>query len=79
YQFILMDIQMPEMDGIESAKLIRKTLGPKTPPIIALTAKSSEKDQELAYQAGITGYLTKPLNKEKLESALRNLFADTGA
>ncbi|NOU60670.1 ABC transporter substrate-binding protein [Marinifilum caeruleilacunae] len=61
---ILMDIQMPEMNGIEATKEIRKIL-PST-PIIAQTAYASENDRELALSAGCDEFFSKPLNSDKL-------------
>ncbi len=68
---ILMDIMMPEMDGYDTMKHIRKITKYKDIPIIALTAKTMRGDREKCIQAGATEYLSKPLNKEKLFSVLR--------
>lgn len=65
---ILMDIKMPEMDGLEATKLIREQS--KTIPIIALTAFAYESDKKEALEAGCTDFLTKPFSK----SALINLL-----
>lgn len=61
---ILMDIQMPEMNGIDATKEIRKILD--STPIIAQTAYASETDRELALSAGCNDFFSKPLNSEKL-------------
>ena len=63
YYAILMDIRMPVMDGLEATYAIRsagKTDSAKI-PILAMTANAFDEDRVQAYQAGMTGYLTKPL------------------
>ncbi len=72
YDVILMDLQMPEMDGLEATSLIRerdKKLGVHT-PIVALTAHALPEHEVSCRAAGMNGYLTKPLNKEKLYEQL---------
>ncbi|MEM9158818.1 MAG: ATP-binding protein, partial [Verrucomicrobiota bacterium] len=76
YLFILMDIQMPEMDGLDATRKIIQDLGESAPPIIAVTAKTSDKDKKLALDAGICLYLTKPLDKRKLTNAINQVMAD---
>jgi len=68
---ILMDIMMPEMDGYEAIKRIRKKLKFSKIPIIALTAKTMRGDRQKCIDAGATEYLSKPLNISKLTSMLR--------
>ena len=65
---ILMDIKMPEMDGIEATKEIRKFN--KTVPIIAQTAYAFSGDEEKALQAGCNDYIAKPVNSANLFSVL---------
>lgn len=72
YRAILMDIQMPEMDGIECAKRIIKENGDATPPILALTAKSSDLDRRVTLEAGMCDFLTKPLERAKLKEAIQH-------
>lgn len=67
---IFMDVQMPEMDGIEAAQLIRKTLGPSRPYIIALTAEAMKGDAEKCLDAGMNDYLSKPFKPRDLDLAL---------
>ena len=64
YDLILMDIQMPVMDGYETTRNIR--LLDTDIPIIALTASSSLSNQDIAFQVGMTDYLTKPFNPKEL-------------
>lgn len=70
YDLILMDMQMPEMDGLEATKTIRELMG-EPPFIIALTANAMEEDREQCIQAGMQDYLTKPLKLEDLKSLLK--------
>lgn len=65
FDIILMDIQMPEMDGIEATKIIREKLNLKI-PIIALTANAFKSEIEKCYQAGIDDYVTKPFEENIL-------------
>jgi CheY-like chemotaxis protein len=78
YDLILMDIQMPELDGIEAAKRIRAheagEPGRRT-PILALTANALVEDRYACFEAGMDGFLIKPLDREKLEEALADLAA----
>ena len=70
YDLILLDIQMPEMDGFQAAAEIRRCLGPvQHPPIIAMTTRQWPPDRHLA--AGIDDYLPKPLRLEELSGILR--------
>lgn len=73
YAFVLMDIQMPEMDGYEATSIIREAeeVSGKHIPIIALTASALEKDRELCLQAGMDDYVSKPVDKEDLIRALK--------
>jgi len=78
YDLVLMDIQMPQLDGIEAAKHIRKheaeQPGART-PILALTANTLVEDRYACFEAGMDGFLIKPLDREKLEEALSGLAA----
>ncbi len=73
FDLILMDCQMPEMDGYEATRRIRKdfTLKQYDIPIVALTANAIKGDEEKCIQAGMTGYLSKPVYLKDLESVLR--------
>jgi CheY-like chemotaxis protein len=71
FDLILMDIQMPEMDGVESSRLIRRELGDKCPYLVALTAEALEGDRERLLAFGFDAYLSKPLAPEGLQTVLR--------
>ncbi|MEA3445486.1 MAG: response regulator [Bacteroidota bacterium] len=69
--FVLLDIMMPEMDGYETLKEIRKKVAYKNLPIIAITAKAMKGDKEKCLEAGANDYLTKPVDVDKLLSIMR--------
>ncbi len=75
YSVILMDIQMPFMDGYEATKRIRalKRDDAKVIPIIAMTADAFEDARQRAYDAGVDDYLTKPLNPKELKRRLLDI------
>ncbi len=65
YDLILMDVQMPEMDGLEATRKIR-TLSEKQPLIIAMTANAMQGDREMCLKAGMDDYISKPVNLDEL-------------
>jgi CheY-like chemotaxis protein len=67
---ILMDTMMPEMDGLEAIKAIRRMPGFQSLPIISLTAKAMKGDREKCLEAGASDYITKPVAPEKLLSLM---------
>jgi PAS domain S-box-containing protein len=79
YDVILMDVQMPEMDGLEATRLIRERYtGPRRPWIIAMTANAMDIDQKNCFEAGMDGYLSKPVRIEALEAELTRSSENIG-
>ena len=68
---VLMDIMMPEMDGMETIREIRKSQHLKDLPIVAVTAKAMKGDREKCIEAGAWDYLSKPVNTEQMMAVLR--------
>ncbi len=65
YDLIFMDVQMPEMDGIEATKKIRQR-GFETVPIVALTASALPEDRDICLRAGMNDYLSKPISQDQV-------------
>lgn len=69
---ILMDIQLPLIDGYEATRRIKANLETKTIPIIAVTSFALSGDDTMAYEAGCAAYVTKPFSPRHLLSTIRN-------
>jgi CheY-like chemotaxis protein len=67
-ELVLMDMQMPEMDGLDATRAIRQTRLARQPHIIALTANAFEEDRERCQQAGMDDFLSKPVSLEAIGS-----------
>ena len=74
---VLMDANMPVMDGLEATQLILATHGDAAPPMIALTASVLEEDRQRCLDAGMVGFLAKPLRLDELAEALEQYIVQT--
>ncbi|HTH96945.1 MAG TPA: response regulator [Stellaceae bacterium] len=72
YAAVLMDIQMPEMDGLEATRRIRAALGDSHVPIIAMTAHAMGAERQRCFEAGMDDHLAKPIDPERLMDALNH-------
>jgi CheY-like chemotaxis protein len=70
YDVILMDMQMPNMDGLTATREIRQMVNIIQPHIIALTANAFAEDQQACYDAGMNDFISKPIDIKRLQSAL---------
>ena len=71
FDLILMDCQMPVMDGYEATTRIIAALGDRRPPIVALTANSFKEDRDKCFEVGMDDFLTKPVSRDALERIMR--------
>jgi CheY-like chemotaxis protein/HPt (histidine-containing phosphotransfer) domain-containing protein len=79
YDLVLMDCQMPVMDGFEASRAIRKLAGPiRTIPIIAMTANAQPEDREHCLEAGMDDYLSKPVVPHRLAAAIERWLLKIG-
>lgn len=72
YDLVLMDVKMPDMDGITATQVIRKLHPEKTPKIVAITAYALEGDREKCLEAGMDGYIAKPVKIKDLRAVLES-------
>lgn len=74
YELILMDIQMPEMDGLEATRIIRSSSLDRVDPcipIVAMTAHTLQEDRDMCFKAGMNDFISKPLSSETLSAPLQ--------
>ncbi|MGD9175551.1 MAG: response regulator [Desulfobacterales bacterium] len=72
---ILMDIQLPGMDGVEATKLILNDDKLKNTPIIAVSSLAMKSDKDYAFTAGVKEYITKPINKKNLFKVIKKYLS----
>ncbi|MGN1090115.1 MAG: response regulator, partial [Huintestinicola sp.] len=77
YDLVLMDIQMPVMDGYEATRSIRKLKNTalSSVPIVAMTANAFDEDRKAAEECGMNGFISKPINMEEVIAALNSVFS----
>jgi CheY-like chemotaxis protein len=75
YDVVLMDVQMPEMDGLEASRRITATLSAgERPRIVAMTANAMQGDREMCLEAGMDDYITKPIRVDQLIESLNRVI-----
>jgi CheY-like chemotaxis protein len=77
FDLILMDIQMPELDGLEATRILREReqRGLRSAPIIAMTAHAMKGDRDKCIEAGMTGYISKPIQPDQLFELMEEVMA----
>jgi protein-histidine pros-kinase len=80
FDVVLMDVQMPVLGGLEATRIIREREreGSTRLPIIAMTARAMQGDRERCFEAGMDGYVSKPIRREKLFAEIQALVATRG-
>jgi two-component system, sensor histidine kinase and response regulator len=76
FDVVLMDVQMPIMDGFEATSRIKEDMGDEAPPIVALTAHAMKGDEERCLSAGMDGYISKPISQNRLFRTIWRLTKD---
>jgi CheY-like chemotaxis protein len=77
YDILLMDVQMPSVDGLQAARAIRATALERQPWIVAMTAGTRTSEREACFAAGVDDYVAKPVRLEDLRAALERFRAAT--
>ena len=75
---ILMDIQLPEMDGIEATKILKADIVTRKIPVIALTSYAMKEDREKAFAVGFDGYLPKPIDIHEFLKIVADFLSPEG-
>jgi two-component system, cell cycle response regulator DivK len=76
---VLMDIQLPGMDGYEAVKLLKRSANTASVPVVAVTAFAMKDDRQRALDAGFDGYIEKPISVEALRTEVRSYLAPARA
>ncbi|GAB2776571.1 hypothetical protein GCM10027275_19700 [Rhabdobacter roseus] len=77
YDIIFMDIQMPDMDGVETTAELRRRFGEQLPPIVAMTAYSMKEDRDRFISQGMDDYVAKPIRAQHLIAKVKEILATT--
>jgi len=75
FDLIMLDVQMPVLDGLETARRLRREPALRDVPIVILTARSADKDIEAAFAEGVTDYITKPFAVSQMRARVRSWLA----
>jgi CheY-like chemotaxis protein len=76
---VLMDLQLPQMDGTEALRILRESPRTRDVPVVAVTAFAMREDRERAFGAGFDGYLQKPISIRALPEQVRGFLAGKGS